>query len=118
MTAVMNSGHHYEIGIHREKTGRVVFVRRRVGRLSVVVASTKIGKGPVRLVIDAEPGWYDFKFSSGKGVKKLARAATRYLSTQVAGGFKGVYLGMYATGNGRPSKTPAYFDWFEYSPKE
>ncbi|HOV68714.1 MAG TPA: hypothetical protein PLZ84_00135 [Clostridia bacterium] len=25
---------------------------------------------------------------------------------------------MYATGNGKPCKSAAYFDWFEYLPKE
>ncbi|MGS2778794.1 beta-xylosidase family glycoside hydrolase [Robertmurraya sp. GLU-23] len=36
------------------------------------------------------------------------------LSTEVAGGFTGVFFGLYATGNGSHSATPAYFDWFEY----
>jgi xylan 1,4-beta-xylosidase len=39
-----------------------------------------------------------------------------YLSTEVAQGFTGVYLGMYATGNGKLSAAPAFFDWFEYTP--
>jgi alpha-N-arabinofuranosidase len=40
---------------------------------------------------------------------------TRYLSSEVAGGFTGVYLGMFASGNGKISTAPAGFDWFEYS---
>ncbi|MFW5980931.1 MAG: glycoside hydrolase family 43 protein, partial [Halanaerobiaceae bacterium] len=40
---------------------------------------------------------------------------TRYLSSEVAGGFTGVYLAMYATGNGEETSVPADFDWFEYS---
>ncbi|MGY4760186.1 beta-xylosidase family glycoside hydrolase [Paenibacillus caseinilyticus] len=39
------------------------------------------------------------------------------LSTEVAGGFTGVYIGVYATGDGRPCTVPAYFDWFEYKPQ-
>ena len=38
----------------------------------------------------------------------------RILSTDVAGGFTGVMLGPYATSNGQPSTTTAYFDWFDY----
>jgi alpha-N-arabinofuranosidase len=30
--------------------------------------------------------------------------------------FTGVFLAMYATGNGRPAQAPADFDWFEYEP--
>ena len=28
--------------------------------------------------------------------------------------FTGVFIGLYATGNGRTSRVPADFDWFEY----
>jgi alpha-N-arabinofuranosidase len=39
----------------------------------------------------------------------------RVLSTPVAGGFTGAYVGMYASSNGNPSNNVAEFDWFEYS---
>ena len=32
--------------------------------------------------------------------------------------FTGVYVGMYATGNGRRASAPADFDWFEQTPME
>ena len=38
----------------------------------------------------------------------------RILSTPVAEGFVGAYIGMYASSNGQPSKNVADFDWFEY----
>ncbi|MCK5733143.1 MAG: xylan 1,4-beta-xylosidase, partial [Candidatus Latescibacteria bacterium] len=28
------------------------------------------------------------------------------------------YFALYATGNGKRSTTPAYFDWFDYRPLE
>lgn len=36
------------------------------------------------------------------------------LASEVAGGFTGVFIAMYATGNGTRSMSPAYFDWFDY----
>jgi hypothetical protein len=33
------------------------------------------------------------------------------------GGFTGVYVGLYAAGNGQQSTVPADFDWFEYRQK-
>jgi alpha-N-arabinofuranosidase len=39
----------------------------------------------------------------------------RILSTPVAGGFVGAYIGMYASSNGQPSDNVADFDWFEYT---
>jgi len=38
----------------------------------------------------------------------------RILSTPLAGGFVGTYIGMYASSNGQPSTNTADFDWFEY----
>jgi len=38
----------------------------------------------------------------------------RILSTPIAGGFVGTYIGMYASSNGQPSTNMADFDWFEY----
>ncbi len=37
------------------------------------------------------------------------------LSPAAVGDFTGVYPGMYASGNGRPSASVADFDWFEYT---
>jgi beta-xylosidase len=30
--------------------------------------------------------------------------------------FTGVFIGLFATGNGERSSTPADFDWFDYQP--
>lgn len=35
-------------------------------------------------------------------------------STNIAKGFTGIYIGMYASSNGNPSNNFAKFDWFEY----
>jgi alpha-N-arabinofuranosidase len=42
----------------------------------------------------------------------------RILSTPVAGGFVGTYIGMYASSNGQPSANRADFGWFEYTGAE
>jgi alpha-N-arabinofuranosidase len=38
----------------------------------------------------------------------------RILSTPVAGGFLGTYIGMLASSNGFLSKNSVDFDWFDY----
>lgn len=38
----------------------------------------------------------------------------RLLSPDIAGGFVGAYIGLYATSNGMASSNAADFDWFEY----
>ena len=92
-------------------------MRRRIGGLSAIVASEKIGDGPIALGLSANKDLYQFFYTrEGSKTVVLAEGETRYLSSEVAGGWTGVFFAMYATANGKKSKTPAYFDWFEYSP--
>jgi alpha-N-arabinofuranosidase len=111
----MNEGHHYEIAVDRSGAGRRVLVRCRLGRIESVVAAEPIGEGPVRLRVRGEPATYTLSFAVGSGeFKDASKLDTRYLSSEVAGGFNGVVIGLYATGRGRAATAPADFDWFEY----
>jgi hypothetical protein len=47
-----------------------------------------------------------------RGEPRLACLGGRYLSTEVAGGFTGRVIGMYA------SSGAVHFDWFDYGPVE
>ncbi|MBU4377032.1 MAG: glycoside hydrolase family 43 protein [Candidatus Omnitrophica bacterium] len=119
LTVFMNERHHYEIAVTRLAKERRVIVRKRIGGLSAIVASEKIGEGAVTLGLSANKDLYQFFYlhkDSGNSV--LAEGETRYLSSEVAGGWTGVFFAMYATGNGKKSKSPAYFDWFEYLPMD
>ncbi|WP_119321883.1 glycoside hydrolase family 43 protein [Capsulimonas corticalis] len=117
LTVIMNEEHHYEIFVRGDGGGgRTVAVRRRIGDLVAVVAEEPLGHGDVILSIDADPEEYHFGCMERNGSRKtLASGSTRYLSTEVAGGFTGVYLGMYATSNHHESTAAAHFDWAEYT---
>jgi xylan 1,4-beta-xylosidase len=115
LTALMNEQHHYEIAVGWSAGERTVFVRRRIGSLSAVVAEERIPEGLVELRIQGKNLTYTFSYAlEGQSERVLAETETRYLSSEVAGGFTGVYFGLYATGNGKASSSPADFDWFEY----
>jgi xylan 1,4-beta-xylosidase len=115
LTVLMNDTHHYEIAVTFRDGVRCVIVRRRIGDLSAIVAQENIGNGLVELQIQADRKQYTFSYKlEGQSAKDLATGSTRYLSSEVAGGFTGVYFAMYATGNGRRASVPADFDWFDY----
>lgn len=117
LTALANATHHYDIAVTVLDGKRTVIVRRRIGDLEAVVARAPLGEGPVTLRIDAADLEYTFSCAeSGRSMQRLATGASRHLATEVCGGFTGVYLGMYATGAGRPASVPADFDWFDYRP--
>jgi xylan 1,4-beta-xylosidase len=116
LTVFCNNEHHYEIAITLIKGKRKIIVRRRVGDLSAVVAMEKIENKPVILEIKADRYRYTFSYGYCKSsMKTLSEGGTQYVSAEVTRGcFTGVYLGIYATGNGASCKGPAFFDWFDY----
>jgi len=117
-TAFMNDKHHYEIALVHEQGERRLLVRRRIGSLQAVVAQRPAPDGPIELLIEATPEAYTFSWSPVDGVsEELSQGEARYLSTEVAGGFTGVYFGLYATGNRQSGGSYADFDWFDYEQK-
>lgn len=82
----------------------------------VTLENNEAGK-KLYLKIEASGGEYSFFYSAIENEwKTVAKGADgKYLSTEVAGGFVGTILGMYASSNKKPSENHADFDWFEYS---
>jgi alpha-N-arabinofuranosidase len=115
-----NEKNHYEIGITLKDGKRQVFCRKTLnGKIVEPVQYGEIGSGDVILSVAASPLAYDFFYQLGKEAeKKLGAALTGDLSSEKVGGFTGVFVGLYATGNGQKSTPPADFDWFEYRPAE
>jgi xylan 1,4-beta-xylosidase len=117
----MNEQHHYEMFVTRRNGTPSVVVRRRIGTLRAEVACQPLPSDDSRcvLAVDADRTKYVFSHGTSEGtLQPLAEGETRYLSTEVAGGFTGIYLAMYASGNGVASAGPADFDWFDYIPRE
>jgi xylan 1,4-beta-xylosidase len=107
--------HHYEIAVVRKEGRRNLVVRRRIGDLTAVVAQQNVSDGPLDLVIIADKLKYRMGYMQGDSFVEMATGRTQFLSCEAAPvGFTGVYFGIYATGNGKDSNTPAHFDWFDY----
>lgn len=124
LVARQNDKFHYEIGITMRQGKRQAFFRKVIkGKVIEPVQYVDVKPGPVILTVKAEPLSYEFSCRSRDGTQKFAcTALTRDLSVEEIGFddgmcFTGVYFGMYATGNGEKSATPADFDWFEYVKK-
>ena len=123
VTVYRSHEHRYEIAVGRTGGRRVVFVRQTIGpSLQAVTASAPIeGREPVVLRIEAKADTYSFSYGLGEAPREwtpLGSAPTRFLSTEVAAGFTGAFLALYATGNGQPAASLARFDWFDYEPAE
>jgi beta-xylosidase len=114
----LDEQHHYEI----EADGGEVRVISRVGSVRAVVATRPIPGGPVVLGVrmTAPPASHDPRGGPdvvSLGVEQpdgtftsLATLDGRYLSTEVAGGFTGRVIGLYA------AEGTVHVDWFDYEP--
>ncbi|MEY7849165.1 glycoside hydrolase family 43 protein [Natrarchaeobius sp. A-rgal3] len=109
LAVVANERHHYQLGVIRRDGQREAVVRLRIGDATDVVGRTPVGAS-TDLAVVADTDDYRFRVDGDK----LASAATRYLSTEVATGFTGVFLGPYATGNGTTCETDAVIERFVY----
>lgn len=114
LVVFQNERHHYEIAARLCAGGLEVFVRRRIGDLEAEVASVLIAALEVVLGIEAAPDLYTFWVSSDTEPRKeIATGASRYLGTEIAGGFNGCFLGMYAHATLARPQPCAWVDWFE-----
>ena len=116
LTVFMNNTYHYNLAVRHEKDGKnYLVVNYCVGNVHAEVTKIEMDSKDILIKIIADSQFYYFSYSlNGNDFIDLVKAETRLLSSEVTGGFTGVYFGMYATGNGKVSQSPAYFDWFEY----
>ncbi|WP_416973104.1 glycoside hydrolase family 43 protein [Streptomyces sp. 4F14] len=113
----LDEQHHYAI----EATRGEVQVRARIGPLNPVVATLPTPPGPLVLRIETTtpeprgartgPDTVTLGIENPDGTYvQLAALDGRYLSTEVAGGFTGRVIGMYA------AEGTVHFDWCAYEP--
>jgi alpha-N-arabinofuranosidase len=111
----MNEKSYYALHLCPDGDGRAVAVRGRIGDVSAELARQEIGDGPVVLSVRGDQQQYHLSAGNpGETPKRLISLDARHLSTEVAGGFTGVYLGLYAQGE----DAQAFFDWFDYRGRE
>jgi xylan 1,4-beta-xylosidase len=117
LTVFMNERFHYEIALTCQEGSRKVILRRRIGSLWKIELEEVYEGNEILLGLEADPSQYSFYYSLPGGDRKPFGTGECYLlSSEVAGGFTGIYFGLYATGNGRPCSVPAAFHWFDYVP--
>ncbi|MEV6796482.1 glycoside hydrolase family 43 protein [Streptomyces sp. NPDC051320] len=114
----LDEQHHYDI----EAVSGEIRVTARIGPLNTVVASRRVPADPVVLRIEMEavrtvddartgPDTVSIGIEEPDGTfTELTALDGRYLSTEVAGGFTGRVIGMFA------SAGSVHFDWFDYEP--
>ena len=93
----MDEHHHYDLAVRKEETGYKVIERLNIGDIKSIESKVELGNvNHATLKIRASHERYNFFIhANGKDIL-LGTAQTRYLSSEVAGGFTGVLIGLYA----------------------
>ncbi|MNW32544.1 Beta-xylosidase [compost metagenome] len=115
LTVYMNERFHYDLAVKMTNRRKVVVFRKTVGSLKVE-ESRDCPEGPIVLQIQAFPEKFVASIRAPQSETiEVGWGETHLLSTEVAGGFTGVFVAMYATSETGQS-APASFDWFDYEP--
>lgn len=107
LTLYMDCDHHYDLALVR-RSSRVSLIKRRViGDMEYIQQEELLPPDTehIRLMIWASALEYHFqaeilRYSTPEKHIDLGTAMTRYLSSEVAGGFTGVMIGLYASDTG------------------
>jgi alpha-N-arabinofuranosidase len=114
---LQNNDYHLRFVVTQSGDGETVvrLIKRAEGRESLL-GEQAIAGGRVYFKVEAQGQEYSFCVGTAPEAWQAVAEAVdgRILSTPVAGGFVGAYIGMYASSNGQPSENVADFDWFEY----
>ncbi|RIX50269.1 glycoside hydrolase family 43 protein [Paenibacillus nanensis] len=99
ITLYMDENHHYDFAIRKVSSGYEVIERLNVGDIKAIVNAIDVKQvNRASLVIQASHTRYRFLLQVDGEEIELGTAQTKYLSSEVAGGFTGVIIGLYAYG--------------------
>ncbi len=111
LSVFMNNLHHYDLMIKRSKGQQKLVLRSKLGHLDFNASEMEFTQNKIYLKVETTARYYNFLYSTnGIDFKAFGKLDTRYLSSETAGGFTGVYIGLFAE-----SDKGAYtdFDWVE-----
>jgi alpha-N-arabinofuranosidase len=116
LALIQNERFHFALLVTRTTETVVRLVKRAQG-LEEILAEQPIHAGRFFLKVEAHAQAYGFYFAVEPDLWRLLAENVdgRILSTPVAGGFLGTWIGMYASSNGLPGMHFVDFDSFTYT---
>ena len=93
----MDENHHYDLALIKKEDGRCTLLfKLNIGDIKFEKTAIQLAHNEVQFIIRSEAVNYNFFYiENGKEIN-LGSAQTKYLSSEVAGGFTGVILGLYS----------------------
>ncbi|PRX46879.1 glycoside hydrolase family 43 protein [Salegentibacter salegens] len=114
LLAFQNESHYYFAALSKVNEKPVVQFYKSDELIETVSLENSVSEVEFKLKFEEDE--YTFFYKTGENWQRLGETQDgKFLSTQVAGGFVGVNLGLYTTSNGKESDNEAIFNWFRYS---
>ncbi len=101
VTVYMCGNEHYDAAIRRTGNGWEAVLKLNIGDIKHIQKAVPIESGNAKIIIRSDSMRYYFEVQTDGRTIELGDAASKYLSTEVAGGFTGVLTGLYAVGQNR-----------------
>lgn len=102
LTLYMDELQHYDISVTKSPAGYAAVLKLNIGGIRHIHKTIPLPDGRAKLLVEADNLEYHFYLVSGKNLEsktELGTAYTKYLSSEVAGGFTGTMIGLYAIGD-------------------
>ncbi|SDY93772.1 alpha-N-arabinofuranosidase [Evansella caseinilytica] len=114
---LQNSDYQFRMEYIQIAGNHILRLVKREGGKETVLASRETAVAKLYLKVEAAGQAYDFYVAEEPERWEVLMTGVdgTILSTDVAGGFVGAYIGMYTSSNGKPGRNAADFDWFEYA---
>jgi alpha-N-arabinofuranosidase len=110
-----NDKNHYDLLVTKREGKKVAMFRKHLKDKITAIHYEEISEGDIILCISATDKEYRLGIQEeGHAPKFIGTTSTKDVSNEVIGGFTGVFIGMYASGNGKANVNPADFDWFDF----
>lgn len=115
LSLYMDNCHHYDFAIRKSNGINTVIKRRCVGDMEYIQQEEALNPNAnvVTLKIAVQNQNYQFEIAAPQ-LSDFGKASAKYLSSEVAGGFTGVMIGLYTVSS---SGQWACFSKFSYTPK-
>lgn len=94
VTVYMCEDEHYEVALRKTDSGFEAVLKLNIGGIKHIQTAVPVASGSAKLRITADNLFYNFYV----GDIHLGSGQTKYLTSEVSGGFTGVVIGLYSMG--------------------
>lgn len=120
LVIIQNNKYYYEMTITMLNNVKTLILYKCENEIKSIVSQSKILESSITLFLRGKGQDLTFSYQEPMAETEVILAESvngRILSTDIAGGFVGTCIGMYASSNGEESNNLAYYDYFSYSNK-